>query len=151
TSLTACDGTNTSGAPFLQGGNSFNATATLGTADGNNLQIITGGTASSNIRATFDQGNDLYLGNGISASSPASFTISATGGNTAGAAGADLTIDGGAGATSTTGSRGGKVNINGGSGGGSGNNAGGAVVIQGGTAVNSGTGAVVQIFGGNAD
>ncbi|HEX7963148.1 MAG TPA: hypothetical protein VF466_01010, partial [Candidatus Saccharimonadales bacterium] len=134
--LTACDGTNTSGRAFLQGGNAFSATAVLGTTDANALQIVTGGSTS--VRATFDNSNNLYLGNGITASAPSNFTVSATGSSTAGTAGANLKLQGGAGASTSTGSVGGDITIQGGAAGGSGNNAGGNVVLAGGNPANTG-------------
>ncbi|HKU18309.1 MAG TPA: hypothetical protein VJP80_03460 [Candidatus Saccharimonadales bacterium] len=129
------------GAAFVQGGNAFNATAVLGTTDANNLQIITG--SSSIVRATFDQTNNLYLGNGITAASPSNFAIIATGSSAAGTAGAQLTVQGGAGATTSTGSAGGNVQIQGGNGGGSGSNVGGNVTIDGGTGAAAANGTVL--------
>jgi hypothetical protein len=142
TILTSCDSTNTTGRPFLQGGNSFGATGVLGTNDANNLTIKTANV----VRATFDQSNGLYLGLGVTNAAPTAFTLSATGSTTAGTAGAALTVQGGAGATTTTGSAGGNLNLAGGnSTGGSGNNAGGVVLLQGGSATNTGTAGYVLV------
>lgn len=139
TNLIACDA-NTSGAPFIQGGNTFGATAVLGTNDSNSLQLET----NNIVRATFDTSNALYLGNGVTAATPNNFTVASTGSSTAGTAGANLTLQGGAGASATTGSAGGSVTISGGNAAGSGNNAGGNVLLQGGTATSAGTvGAVI--------
>lgn len=55
------------------------------------LTVQTNGTT----RATFDSGNNLYLGNGVSAAAPANFAVSATGSNVTGIAGGALTIQGG--------------------------------------------------------
>lgn len=55
------------------------------------LVITTNGTR----RATFDTSNNLYLGNGVTAATPNSFTISGTGSSTSGTAGGSLTIQGG--------------------------------------------------------
>lgn len=134
TNITACDATNTSGRPFLQGGNAFGTTGSLGTTDAQNLQIITG--ASSTVRATFDQSNNLYLGNGITAASPSAFNVQATGSSTATVAGAAISLVGGTG--NTTGA-GGQAKIQGGDSGNGAAATGGAVLIQGGTA--NGTGA----------
>jgi hypothetical protein len=138
--LISCDA-NTTGKPFLQGGNTFGATAVLGTNDANNLQIETNGV----VRATFDQSTGLYLGNGVTAAAPNNATVAATGSTTAGTAGGNLTLKGGAGASATTGSVGGSVTIQGGAAAGSGNNNGGDILIQGGAPANSGTGGAVTV------
>jgi hypothetical protein len=132
---------------FIQGGNAFGAPAVLGTTDANNLQIITG-NSGPNVRATFDQSNNLYLGNGVTAASPNNFTVRGTGNTTVGAAGATLTIVGGAGTTSSTGSAGGPLQLQGGAAGGSGNNAGGAVTVQGGSATGTAAGGLALLLGG---
>lgn len=134
TNLVSCD-VNTSGKPFLQGGNTFGATASLGTNDANNLEIKT----NSVVRATFDQSNGLYLGLGVTNAAPTAFTVSGTGSSAAGANGGALTIQGGAGASATTGSAGGALNLNGGNAGGSGNNVGGNVTLGGGNGTGSGS------------
>ena len=46
-------------------------------------------------RGTFDASNNLYLGNGISASAPTNFTLSGTSSNASGVTGGTLTIQGG--------------------------------------------------------
>ncbi len=136
--ITGCNTTGT-GAAFVQNGNAFAATAVLGTTDANNLQIITG-SSGPNVRATFDQSNNLYLGNGITAGTPNNFTVAGTGAANAGAtAGATLTIQGGAGASATTGSAAGGLTLSGGSAGGTGNNNGGVVTLQGGNKTGTGT------------
>ncbi|HSX17041.1 MAG TPA: hypothetical protein VLH86_02990 [Patescibacteria group bacterium] len=142
--LTACDSSNTTGRAFLQGGNSFGATGVLGTSDANNLQIITG-ASGPNVRATFDTSNNLYLGNGVTANAPNAFTVQGTGSATAGVTGALLTIKGGAGASVTTGGIGGGLTLAGGDAGGSGNNAGGTVTLQGGNKTNTGAAGKVLV------
>jgi hypothetical protein len=82
--------------------------------------------------------SSVYIGNGVTNSAPAGFTLQTTGSSTAGTAGANLTIQGGAGASATTGSAGGNVLIAGGNAGGSGNNAGGTITLQGGLDTNTG-------------
>jgi hypothetical protein len=141
TNLIACDNTNTTGRPFLQGGNNFGATGVLGTQDSNSLQIITNNIT----RATFDTSNNLYLGNGVTAAAPNNFSVLATGSTTAGTAGANITLQGGAGASATTGSVGGNVLIAGGNAGGTGNNAGGTITLQGGNKTGTGTGGGVLV------
>jgi len=142
--LTTCDsGSGTR--PFIQGGNSFGAQAVLGTNDANNLQVETNGIA----RATFDQSNDLYLGNGVTASSPNNFNLYATGSSTSGTGGAALAVQGGTG--NGTGA-GGQLTLQGGTGGGGAATAGGAVLIQGGTAAGTGVsnGGSITLQGGTA-
>jgi hypothetical protein len=147
TIITDCGTGGGAGTPFIQGGNSFAATAVLGTNDTNNLQFETNNT----VRATFDQSNGLYVGNGVTAATPSNFTVAGTGSSTAGTAGAQLSINGGAGATSTTGSVGGALALAGGAAGGSGNNDGGNVTIQGGAGVNAGAkGSVILQSGGGS-
>jgi len=142
TNLIAC-GSGGTGAPFLQGGNSFGAAGpgVLGTNDSNSLQIQTNGV----VRGTFDTSNALYLGNGVTAATPNAFTVAGTGSVTAGTAGATLTLQGGAGASATTGSAGGGLTIAGGNAAGSGNNAGGNVVLQGGNKTNTGAAGKVLV------
>lgn len=134
TDVAACNTTG-NGAAFVQGGNDFDATAVLGTNDADNLQIET----NNLLRATFDQSNGLYLGNGITAAAPNNFAVKGVGSSTAGTAGATLTIQGGAGASATTGSTGGGLLLAGGDAAGSGDNAGGNVTLQGGLDSNNGT------------
>jgi len=69
--LAACSGAGT-GAAFVQGGNSFAATAILGTSDANILNIITGGTTRMSFGATGgvsinrnDSADELELGDNI--------------------------------------------------------------------------------------
>jgi len=83
---------------FRNGGNSFGTGATLGTNDTNDLTLRTNGTT----RATFDQSNNLYLGNGITNASPSNFVVQATG-NSGTGAGASLTIQAGSSGASANG------------------------------------------------
>ncbi len=145
TNLINCDA-NTTGRPFLQGGNTFGATGTLGTNDANDLQFETNGI----VRATFNQSNSLFLGLGATNAAPTAFTVAATGGTANGVAGAQLSIQGGAGTTTSTGSAGGALSLAGGAAGGSGANAGGAVSIAGGISTSTGTSGAVTINSGNA-
>lgn len=76
-------------------------------------------------RGTFDNAGNLYLGNGVTATSPNNMTISGTGSNATGVAGGSLTVQGG---NATTGNaNGGNVTLTGGNGIGTGSN--GLVVI----------------------
>ncbi|MFO0862818.1 MAG: tail fiber domain-containing protein [Candidatus Saccharibacteria bacterium] len=90
--IATCSGTAT-GTAFVQGGNSFGSTATLGTNDTNTLVIRT----NSVTRETYDTTNNVYFGNGITNASPAAFAINATGGSGTNIAGASLTLAGGKG------------------------------------------------------
>ncbi|HEV7454620.1 MAG TPA: hypothetical protein VGO07_05165, partial [Candidatus Saccharimonadales bacterium] len=142
TNLIACTAGTGTGTPFLQGGNSFNATGVLGTSDNFGLQIKT----NNIVRATFDNAtNGLYLGLGITNAAPTAFAVQATGSSTAGTAGAALTIQGGAGASATTGSAGGAVTIQGGNAAGTGGNAGGNIILTPGTKTAAGAAGIVQI------
>ncbi|HVO86562.1 MAG TPA: hypothetical protein VMT23_02405, partial [Candidatus Binatia bacterium] len=139
--------TNVTGSAFVQGGNSFGADAALGTNDGFNLTFKT----NSTLRATFDQSNNLYLGNGITAGTPNNFTIADTGSSVAGTAGGTLTVSGGAGTATGTGSAGGGLTLQGGSAGaGSTARSGGLLTLQGGAAAGTGNanGANVILQGG---
>lgn len=111
--IAACNTTG-NGAAFTQGGNAFDGTAVLGTNNANNLQFKTNGV----VRATFDTGNTLYLGNGVSAGNPSDFTLQGTGSTTTAVAGGSLTIQGGAATVGTA--NGGSVTITGGVGSGTG-------------------------------
>ena len=85
------------------------------------ITIKTDGTT----RATFNNANSLYLGNGVSAGAPNNFTISGTNSSTTAVSGGALTIQGG---NATTGSaNGGNITLSGGAGTGTGAN--GLVVI----------------------
>jgi len=86
-----------------------------------------------------------FFGNGVTNASPSSFTLQGTGSSAAGTAGADFTLQGGAGATSSTGSAGGGLNLYGADAGGSGANNGGSVNIKGGAKTSSGTVGAVNI------
>ena len=71
-------------------------------------------------RATFDNANSIYLGNGVTAAAPSDFAIRGTGSSTSGVAGGALSVQGG---NATVGNaNGGNVTISGGSGVGSGVN-----------------------------
>ncbi|MES2970921.1 MAG: right-handed parallel beta-helix repeat-containing protein [Patescibacteria group bacterium] len=147
--LTTCLSTGT-GSAFVQGGNSFAATAVLGTLDANNLQFVTG-SGGPNVRLTIDQSNNAYFGNGVTAATPNAFAIRGTGSSTAGTAGAALTVAGGAGTATGTGSIGGDLVLQGGAGGaGSTARAGGAITLTGGAAAGTGTavGGAISIQGG---
>ncbi|MET0779432.1 MAG: hypothetical protein ABWY71_01220, partial [Candidatus Saccharimonadales bacterium] len=141
TNLVACDSTNTGGRPFLQSGNNFGAAGVLGTQDAFGLQVITNNVA----RATFDTSNNLYLGLGATNAAPTAFVVQATGSTTAGTAGAALTIQGGAGMTTSTGSNGGGLKLAGGDASGSTNRDGGTVTLQGGNKANSGAAGTVLV------
>jgi hypothetical protein len=148
--LAACITTGT-GVAFVNGGNTLGALsgslASLGTNDANSLQIKTNNVG----RATFDQSNNLFLGNadgGGTNVAPNNFNVKGTGSSTAGTAGGDVGLYGGAGASSTTGSAGGNVTINGGAAGGTGNNAGGNITLVAG--VNTGSGAAGGVTVKNA-
>lgn len=98
--------------------------ATAGTT---NVQAKTSVTITANgvVRGTFDNANNLYLGNGVTASAPNNFAISGTGSSTTGVAGGAITLQGG---NATTGSaNGGNLTLTGGTGVGTGVN--GLVVI----------------------
>jgi hypothetical protein len=79
------------------------------------ITINTNGIA----RATFDNTNSVYFGNGVTASAPNNFTLSGTGSNTTGVGGGSLTLQGG---SATVG------NANGGS-----------LLLAGGTGIGTGT------------
>jgi len=71
-------------------------------------------TTNGTTRATFDNTNSVYFGNGVTAAAPNAFTISGTGSSTSGTAGGALTIQGG---NATVGNaNGGNVTLTGGSG-----------------------------------
>lgn len=101
------------------------ATATAGTTT---IQAKTSVTIAANgvVRGTFDNANNLYLGNGVSAAAPNNFVISGTGSTTTAVAGGSITLQGG---NATTGSaNGGNLNLSGGTGVGTGVN--GLVVLS---------------------
>lgn len=102
------------------GGTATGGTTTLQAK--NNIVINTNGTT----RATFDNANSLYLGNGVIAAAPNNFAISGTNSNTTAVAGGSITIQGG---NATIGNaNGGSLTLSGGNGVGSGTN--GIVVIS---------------------
>ncbi len=89
-----------------------------GTATGGSttLQAKSSVTISTNgvVRGTFDNANSLYLGNGVTAATPNSFTLRGTGSSTTAVSGGALTIQGG---NATVGNaNGGNVVLAGGSG-----------------------------------
>ncbi len=148
--LAACITTGT-GVAFVNGGNTLGSLtgslASLGTKDANSLQIITNNTG----RATFDQSNNLYLGNADGSgtnAAPNNFNVKGTGSSATGTAGGNLNLYGGAGNGSSTGSAGGNVSINGGAAGGSGDNAGGNITLVAG--LNTGVGAAGNVTVKNA-
>ena len=112
--------TNSAGALTL---NSFNNTLTVDSSDttlsatgltainlGSSVAFSTNGV----VRATFDNSNNLFLGNGATAASPNDFTISGTGSSTTGIRGGNLTLQGGDATTGTA--NGGDLLLNGGDG-----------------------------------
>jgi hypothetical protein len=76
--LTSCD-TNTTGKPFLQGGNSFGVAGDLGTNDANALNIRTGGTTRLTVGAT--GGLSLAAGNALTVTSALTSLTGATSGD----------------------------------------------------------------------
>jgi hypothetical protein len=103
----------------------------------------------------------LYLGNGITAATPNNFAIQGTGNSTAAGAGANLTVQGGAGNTSGTGGtstlQGGTAGATGiggtaavaGANGGATSGAGGTATVTGGTGGPSSAGGATTVAGGN--
>jgi hypothetical protein len=101
------------------------ATATAGATT---VQAKTSVTIAANgvVRGTFDNANNLYLGNGVSAAAPNNFVISGTGSTTTGVAGGSITLQGGNAATGNA--NGGNLTLTGGTGVGTGVN--GLVVLS---------------------
>jgi len=115
--------TSTAGTLALSGNGDTSLTSTAGTIALNSsgyTTISTGGV----VRSTF-AANNLYLGNGLTAASPNSFTISGTGSTTTAVAGGDITIQGGAATV--------------------GNANGGSLTLTGGTGIGTGTKGLVNI------
>lgn len=86
------------------------------------LQAKSSITISTNgvVRGTFDNANNLYLGNGVTAAAPNNFTLSGTGSTTTAVSGGAITVQGG---NATVGNaNGGNVTITGGAGVGTGVN-----------------------------
>lgn len=81
-----------------------------------NTTISTNGV----VRGTFDVSGSLYLGNGVTASAPANFTISGTGSTTTAVTGGSVTIQGGNATVGTA--NGGNLTLSGGAGVGGGAN-----------------------------
>lgn len=162
---TSGNGSNIAGASVtLAGGQS------TGSASGGNVVIQTssaggGGSGLNSLttRATFDSSNNLYLGNGVTAAAPNSFSILGTGSSTSGTAGGSLTIQGGAGNGAISGGTvsviggtagatgtGGNLTVRAGSGGAT-SGGGGALTLQGGNAAASNSaGGNVSVIGGTA-
>jgi hypothetical protein len=139
--LTSCDSSNTTGRPYLQGGNSFGVAGDLGTNDNFALNFRTNGTT----KLTVTTGGDLQLAQG------ANRTLSVAANTTANGAGYNFTLAAGAANGSTTGNTGGTLVLTGGAAAGSGNNNGGNITIDGGARTGSGSKGyvVLQGTGGN--
>lgn len=101
------------------------------------LTVNTGGT----VRATFDNSNTLYLGNGVTNATPNDFIIQGAGSSTGATAGGALTVSGGAGGSAATG---GAVTVQGGAAGG-GNVNGANVTISGGAGAGTGVLGLVRL------
>lgn len=113
----------TGGTTNITIGSGINATAGTTTLQGKtSITINTNGIA----RATFDNSSNLYLGNGVSASTPSNYTISGTSSNTSAIAGGSVAIQGGSATVGNT--NGGNLTLSGGAGYGTGSN--GLVVIS---------------------
>lgn len=94
---------------------------TIALNSNNGTTLSTAGT----VRATLDTANNLYLGNGVTATAPSNFTINGTGSSTTGVAGGTVTVQGG---NATVGNaNGGNLVLNGGTSAGTGAN--GLVVL----------------------
>lgn len=104
-------------------GTGINATAGTTAIQGKtSITIGTNGIA----RATFDNSSNLYFGNGVTASTPSSYTIRGTGSTTAAVTGGSITIQGGSATIGNT--NGGNLTLSGGAGYGTGSN--GLVVLS---------------------
>jgi hypothetical protein len=103
-------------------------------------QMVVGGDYAS---GSYIQ--NVYIGSGVTDTTPVSAAIQGTGSGATGTTAASLTLAGGAGYAISTGSDGGNLTLQGGNAGGSGNNAGGNVLIQGGAATNTGAGGTVTV------
>ena len=101
--------------------------ATGSTAGTTTVQAKTSVTITANgiVRGTFDNANNLYLGNGVTASAPNNFIISGTGSSTTAVAGGAVALQGGNGTVGNA--NGGNLTLTGGNGVGTGVN--GLVVI----------------------
>lgn len=107
-------GNNASDVTIGSGGSAVAGTTTLQAKTG--ITINTDGVT----RATFDNTNSLYLGNGVTASAPNDFTISGTASNTTAVTGGGVTVQGG---NATVGdANGGNLVLSGGTGSGAGAN-----------------------------
>jgi hypothetical protein len=101
------------------GGSATGGTTTLQAKS--SITINTNGVT----RGTFDNANNLYLGNGITAAAPSNFAVNGTGSSTTGVAGGTVTVQGG---NATVG------NANGGS-----------LVLSGGTGIGTGANGLVVL------
>ncbi len=119
------------GTAFLQNGNSFGTTGTLGTNDGNSLAFETNNVT----RLTVDTSGNFTI---ASLNTGGTHTLGVATSATANAAGDALTISAGTANGSTTGGVGGILTLQGGAAAGSGNNAGGNVVITAGSPTGTG-------------
>ncbi len=146
--------TGVSGSAFIQGGNSFGATATLGTTDSNNLSLITNGvtrwtldTAGNITIAAASSGgpitHTLSVGQAASSTSGDNLTIAAGAGNGSGTNGGALTLQ--SGATGTGNANGGNISIVAANGNGFGT--GGNTTLSAGTIAVSGTAASLSLTG----
>jgi hypothetical protein len=139
TVLTSCDATNTTGRPFLQGGNSFGAAGDLGTNDNFALNFRTNGTT----KLTVSTAGDLQFAQG------ASRTLNVGANTTANGAGYNFSVAAGAADGTGAGNNGGTLNLQGGAAAGTGNNNGGAVTILGGNPTGTGGRGIVNINNGS--
>ncbi len=125
-------------------GASGNAAVALGAGASANFNnsIAIGGASSTTAQGQIVLGNtnynNAYFG-GVTAATPNAFTLQGTGSSTAGTAGADFTLKGGAGTTTGAGSTGGILTLQGGNAGGS-NIAGANLVLNGGQGTGTGVG-----------
>ncbi len=104
-----------------------------------NITLNTAGT----VRATFNNSNSLYLGNGVTNAAPTDFTVQGAGSSTSGTTGGKLTVSGGAATVGNA--NGGQLALSGGAGFGTGVQ--GLVTIAPATFIASGT---TQTFNGGS-
>lgn len=110
TSSTVNIANSTGAAQTVSIGSTNGTSGTTLQAGTNNLVVNTAGT----VRATFNNSNTVYFGNGVTVATPNAFTISGTGSQTTAVAGGAITLQGG---NATVGNaNGGGVTITGGSG-----------------------------------
>lgn len=104
-------------------GTGINAAAGTTTLQGKtSITIATNGIS----RAVFNNSNNLYLGNGVTASTPSNFAINGTSSTTSGVAGGSIAVQGGNATLGNT--NGGNLTLSGGAGSGTGSN--GLVVLS---------------------